>query len=71
LLVLVPLAPTFPLAVVLLALRQTLSQLDVPTRQAYTVTLVTTAERAAAASVTSVARSAGSAGSPALAGVLL
>ena len=41
LLILVPLMPTFPLAAALLLLRQTLSQLDVPTRQAYTMALVT------------------------------
>jgi hypothetical protein len=71
LLILVPLAPTFPLAAALLLLRQTLSQLDVPTRQSYTMALVTPEERTAAASVTSVARSAGAATSPALAGILL
>jgi hypothetical protein len=71
LLILVPFMPTFPLAAALLLLRQTLSQLDVPTRQAYTMALVTPAERTAAASATSVARSAGAATSPALAGVLL
>jgi MFS family permease len=71
LLILVPLMPTFALAAALLLLRQTLSQLDVPTRQAYTMALVTPGERTAAASVTSVARSAGAATSPALAGMLL
>jgi hypothetical protein len=71
LLALVPLLPAFPLAALLLLLRQTLSQLDVPTRQAYTMALVSPTERTAAASVTSLARSAGSAASPALAGILL
>lgn len=71
LLALVPLMPAFPLAAVLLLLRQTLSQLDVPTRQAYTMALVSPTERTAAASVTSLARSAGSTASPALAGILL
>lgn len=71
LLILVPLMPTFPLAAVLLLVRQTLSQLDVPTRQAYTMALVDPTERTAAASVTSLARSAGSSLSPALAGILL
>jgi MFS family permease len=60
LLILVPLMPTFPLAAALLLLRQ-----------AYTMALVTPAERTAAASATSVARSAGAAASPALAGILL
>ncbi len=71
LLVLVALMPTFPLAAFMLLLRQTLSQLDVPTRQAYTMALVNPTERTAAASVTSLARSAGSATSPLLAGALL
>ena len=71
LLILVPLMPTFPLAAILLLARQCLSQLDVPTRQAYTMALVEPAERTAAASVTSLARSAGSATSPILSGVML
>ncbi|HET8854056.1 MAG TPA: MFS transporter [Ktedonobacteraceae bacterium] len=70
-LLLVPIAPTFPLAAMLLLLRQALSQMDVPTRQAYTMALVAPEERTAAASVTSLARSVGSASSPALSGVLL
>ncbi|HEX6542654.1 MAG TPA: MFS transporter, partial [Ktedonobacterales bacterium] len=71
LLMLVPLMPTFPLAALVLLARQCLSQLDVPTRQAYTMALVDPTERTAAASVTSLARSAGSAASPVLSGVLL
>jgi MFS family permease len=71
LLLFVPLMPTVPLAAAVLLLRQCLSQLGVPTRQAYTMALVTSGERTAAASVTSVARSAGAAASPALAGALL
>lgn len=71
LLMLVPLMPTFPLAALVLLARQCLSQLDVPTRQAYTMALVDPTERTAAASVTSLARSAGSAVSPILSGVML
>jgi MFS family permease len=71
LLVLVAFLPTFPLAAVCLLVRQLLSQMDVPTRQAYTMALVDPAARTATASVTSLARSAGSASSPLLAGVLL
>jgi MFS family permease len=70
-LILVPFMPTFPLAAAVLLARQCLSQLDVPTRQAYTMALVAPGERTAAASVTSVARSGGAAASPALAGALL
>ena len=47
------------------------SQMDVPTRQAYTMALVAPEERTAAASVTSLARSAGSAVSPVISGALL
>jgi sugar phosphate permease len=71
LLALVAFMPTFPLAAVFLLLRQMLSQMDVPTRQAYTMTLVEPAQRTATASVTSLARSAGSAISPALSGLFL
>ncbi len=71
LLILVAFAPTFAVATVLLLLRQALSQMDVPTRQAYTMALVAPEERTAAASVTSLARSVGSATSPVFAGLLL
>lgn len=71
LLVLVAVMPAFPLAAAVLLLRQLLSQMDVPTRQAYTMALVPEDERTAAASVTSLARSSGSASSPILAGALL
>ena len=71
LLALVPLMPTFPLAAMVLLARQLLSQMDVPTRQAYTMALVAPEERTAAASVTSLARSAGSASTPVISGALL
>ena len=71
LLVTVALMPAFPLAAAVLLVRQSLSQMDVPTRQAYTMALVAPDERTAAASVTSLARSSGSAASPVLAGALL
>ncbi len=71
LLALVPLMPAFPLAAAVLLLRQTLSHMDVPSRQAYTMALVAPEERTAAASVTSLARSAGSASSPVVSGLLL
>jgi MFS family permease len=71
LLALVALMPTFPLAAGVLLLRQSLSQMDVPTRQAYTMALVAPDERIAAASVTSLARSAGSSASPVISGALL
>jgi MFS family permease len=71
LLILVAFAPTFPIAATLLLLRQALSQMDVPTRQAYTMALVAPEERTAAASVTSLARSVGSSTSPVFSGLLL
>ncbi len=71
LLALVPLVPGLSLAVTCLLARQALSQLDVPTRQAYTMALVAPEERTATASVTSLARSVGAAGSPTLGGALL
>jgi predicted MFS family arabinose efflux permease len=63
-------APSLPLALVLLLFRSALSQMDVPTRTAYVMSVVTPAERAAAASVTAVPRSLASALSPSLTGLL-
>ena len=71
LLMLVPLMPNLPLATLMLLARFSLSQMDVPPRQAYTLAVVAPDERAAAAGVTGVARSVGSALSPALAGAFL
>jgi MFS family permease len=70
-LVLAALAPSLPAALALLSLRSLLSQMDVPTRTAYVMSVVTPAERAAAASFTAVPRSLAAAASPALAGALL
>jgi MFS family permease len=63
--------PTLPLAIAVLLLRFSISQMDVPTRQAYTMSVVTPDERSAASGVTAIARSVGAALSPALAGFLL
>jgi MFS family permease len=71
LLILVPLMPTLPLAIAVLLLRFSISQMDVPARQSYTVAVVTPEERSAASGVTGVARSVGAAVSPSLATVLL
>lgn len=71
LLILVPFMPEAELAVALLLLRACISQMDVPTRQSYTMAVVTPDERSAAAGVTAVARSVGAAASPVLAGYLL
>ncbi len=49
-------APTLPVAIVLLLARTALSQMDVPTRQAYVMAMVDPAERTAAAAYTNTAR---------------
>lgn len=49
LLMLIPLMPTLPLATLMLLLRFSISQMDVPTRQSYTMAVVVPEERAAAA----------------------
>jgi MFS family permease len=68
LLVLVPLMPSLELAIVCLLARQSLSQMDVPTRQSYVVAVVDPEERTAAASFTNVARNVAQATTPGLAG---
>jgi MFS family permease len=70
LLILVPLMPTLSLAVLALLLRFSISQMDVPTRQSYTMAVVEPAERSAAGGFTGVARTMGAAISPLLAGFL-
>src|SRR5581483_4265407 len=70
LLILVPLMPTLRLAVLVLLVRFSISQMDVPTRQSYLMAVVTPQERSAAAGVTGVARTLGAAISPAIVGVL-
>jgi MFS family permease len=70
LLILVPLMPTLPLAAVVLLLRFSISQMDVPTRQSYTIAIVAPDERSAAAGVTGIARSLGVAASPLIAAPL-
>lgn len=69
LLMLVPLMPSLPLAIGLLLLRFSISQMDVPTRQSYTMAVVAPNERSAAAGVTAIARSVGASLSPALTGI--
>jgi MFS family permease len=71
LLMLVPLMPNLPLATFVLFVRFSISQMDVPPRQSYTMAIVAPDERSAAAGVTGIARSIGAAVSPALAGVFL
>jgi MFS family permease len=70
LLILVPLMPTLPLAVLMLLIRFSISQMDVPTRQSYTMAVVSPDERSAAAGITGVARTTGAAVSPLFVGIM-
>jgi predicted MFS family arabinose efflux permease len=71
LLLLVPLMPNLQLTVLMLLARNLLSQLDVPTRQSYTMAVVDPEERAAAAGIMSVARNGGAALAPLFTGAVL
>jgi MFS family permease len=69
LLCLVPFMPNLNLAIAVLLLRFSISQMDVPTRQSYTMAVVAPDERAAASGVTTIARSVGASISPVLSGI--
>lgn len=71
LLILVPLMPNLPLAILVLLARFSISQMDVPTRQSYTIAVVEPDERSAAAGVTGIARTTGAAMSPLFAAPLM
>ena len=71
LLMLVPFSPNLAVAVVLLILRFSISQMDVPTRQAYVVSIVPASERAGALAVTGAVRGVAQAVGPALAGLAI
>ena len=71
LLILVPLMPNLPLAIAALLLRFSISQMDIPTRQTYTMAVVSPDERSAAAGITGIARTTGSSLSPVIAGPML
>ncbi|MCU1233432.1 MAG: major facilitator superfamily 1 [Candidatus Solibacter sp.] len=70
LLILVPLMPNLRLAILVLLLRFSISQMDVPTRQSYTMAVVAPEERSAAAGITGVARTTGAAIAPLFVGLL-
>lgn len=70
-LILAALAPNLEVSLALLFARSALSQMDVPTRTAYVMAVVTPSERAAAAGFTAVPRSLAAAVSPSLGGALL
>ena len=71
LLMLVPLAPTLPMAISFYLARMAISQMDVPTRQAYIVAVVSESERTSAAGITNISRNVAQATSPSLTGVLV
>lgn len=71
LLCLVPFMPDLSSATGVLLLRFCISQMDVPTRQSYTMAVVEPDERSAASGVTTVARSVGASLSPVLSGFFL
>jgi MFS family permease len=71
LLCMVPLMPTLASAIIVLMLRFSISQMDVPTRQSYTMAVVAPDERTAASGITGIARSVGASFSPALTGLFL
>ena len=70
LLAVIPFMPSLPLAITLLLLRSALSQMDVPTRQAYLAAMVDPDERTAAAAYTNSARYAARPLAPVVAGAL-
>jgi len=71
LLILVPLMPNLPLAIAVLMMRFSISQMDVPTRQSYTMAVVDPDERSSASGITGIARTTGSSLSPVVTGPLL
>ena len=71
LLVAIAFAPSAALAVAFLLARHLLSQMDVPTRQAYVMSVVLDHEREAAASATNLSRTAAQAVAPTLTGYVM
>src|SRR5437870_10011054 len=70
LLILVPLMPNLSSAVLVLLVRFSISQMDVSTRQSYTMAVVSAEERSAAAGITGVACTTGAAISTLLVGCM-
>ena len=70
LLILMPLMPNLSLAILVLLLRFSISQMDVPARQSYIMAVVSAEERSSAAGITGVARTTGAALAPVFAGML-
>ena len=70
LLILVAFAPTLQLAMILYLIRMGLSQMDVPTRQSYIVSIVNEDERTAASGLTNVSRNIAQTLSPSVIGYI-
>jgi sugar phosphate permease len=70
-LILVGFAPSLPLAIAFYLTRMALSQMDVPTRQSYIVSVVAEEERTPAAGITNISRNISQAVSPSLTGYIL
>jgi len=71
LLLVVPFAPSFAVAAAVLLARHTLSQMDVPTRQAFTMALVAPEERPAASGLTASVRALAQACGPLVSGLTM
>jgi MFS family permease len=71
LLILVAFMPTLPLAILMLLLRFSISQMDVPTRQSYTMAVVDPDERSSASGITGIARTIGASVAPVLSTAML
>ena len=71
LLILVAIAPTFHIALGLFLARMSLSQMDVPTRQAYIVAVVEENERTASAGITNTSRNIAQSISPSITGAII
>jgi MFS family permease len=71
LIIVVAFAPTLPIAAILYLIRMALSQMDVPTRQSYIVSVVKDEERTAATGITNISRNISQTVSPSLAGYII
>eukprot|EP00741_Cyanophora_paradoxa_P017227 tig00020961_g16639.t1 len=69
-LLLVPLMPSMKLAIAMLLMRYSISQMDAPTRSSYTVAVCHPSERTAAAGLANISRTLGASMSPFVAGML-
>ncbi len=70
-LMLVPFAPTFPIAAALFLIRESMVQMDVPARQSYVMAVVRPEERTFASGVTGLVRLGGWAVAPSFAGLFM